>query len=199
MGLDAVEEAHQANGWRDLRHHMVHLNLIHPTDLPRFRQLGVVANFQPSFFGSQGYNIELVLPRVGQDRFTRLFSIRSILDSGAIVAAGSDWPVTPLNVMEAIEIALTRRPPGVTDGPMENPDQRVNLRQIVAGYTIGGAYVNFEDSDSGSIEVGKWADFVVLDRNLFEIPAHEIHKTNVLWTVMEGREVYRAPDWSEGI
>ena len=196
MGLNAIEVTRKVNGWRDTRHHMVHLNMIHPTDVPRFRQFKVVANFQPLFFGPHGYNMDLVMPRIGSERFRYLFSIRSILDNGAIVAAGSDWPVTTLNPIEAIEVAVTRGLKGTKNGPFENPQQRINLENIIAAYTINGAYVNYEEQNSGSIEEGKWADFIVLDKNLFEIPAYKIHKTKVLWTVMEGQEVYRAEDWN---
>jgi predicted amidohydrolase YtcJ len=196
MGLNAVEVTRKLNGWRDTRHHMAHLNMIHPTDLLRFRQFKVVANFQPLFFGPNGYNMNLVMPRIGSERFRYLFSIRSILDNGAIVAAGSDWPVTTLNPIEAIEVAVTRGLQGAKNGPFENPQQRINLESIIAAYTINGAYVNYEEQNSGSIEEGKWADFIVLDKNLFEIPAYKIHKTKVLLTVMEGQEVYRAEDWN---
>jgi predicted amidohydrolase YtcJ len=140
--------------------------------------------------------MDLVMPRIGSERFRYLFSVRSILDNGAIVAAGSDWPVTILNPIEAIEVAVTRGLQGAKNGPFENPQQRINLENIIAAYTINGAYVNYEEQNSGSIEEGKWADFIVLDKNLFEIPAYKIHKTKVLLTMMEGQEVYRAEDWN---
>ncbi|MFC2125995.1 amidohydrolase [Bacteroidota bacterium] len=196
MGLDAVEYAHHTIGVHDSRHHIAHLHMIHPTDVPRFRQLGVVAIFQPFWADTDDYNIKMIKSFVGPERFKRLHSFRSLMDSGAIVAAGSDWPVTSVKPLDAIEVAVTRRILGKKNGPALNFEQSVDLARIIAAYTIAGAYVNFEEKDSGSIEVGKWADFIVLDKNIFDIPSYEIHTTKVLWTVLEGREVFRAENWN---
>jgi predicted amidohydrolase YtcJ len=195
IGLNAVEYTRRTNGYNDLRHNITHLHLTHPSDIPRFHQLGVVANFQPFFPGVYDYHIEIVAPLVGSKRFKYLYPIRSIMDNGAVVAAGSDWPVTTLNPLDAIEVAVTRQAIGEKNSPALNPEQRVDLARIIAAYTIAGAYVNFEEQESGSIEVGKWADFIVLDKNIFEIPVYEIHTAKVLWTVLEGREVFRAENW----
>jgi predicted amidohydrolase YtcJ len=113
--------------------------------------------------------------------------------SGAVVACGSDWSVTSLNPLDAMQVGVTRR--GLEEGPGMAwiPEEAVDLPSMLAGYTINGAYVNFEEKETGSIEPGKAADLVVLDRNLFEIPPHEIHQAKVLLTLLEGKEVYRDP------
>ena len=100
-----------------------------------------------------------------------------------------------VNPLDAIEVAVTRRALGATSGPAWIPEERVDLPRMIAAYTIDGAYVSFEEKDSGSLEPGKWADLIVLDRNLFELPPHEIHTAKVLWTVLEGRTIYRDEAW----
>jgi len=193
IGLDAVEQARLMNGFRGARHHISHLNLIHPKDLERFCKLGVIANFQPFWFKSDVYK-DIVLSFVGPERFQWLFKIRSVMETGAVVVTGSDWNVSSLNPLDAIQIAVTRRHLDDKDDQFF-PEQRLDLASMIACYTIRGAYVNYEEKYSGSIEVEKWADFIVLDRNLFKIPIYEIHKAKVLWTFVEGKEVYRAIDW----
>lgn len=195
MGLDAVEAARRANGPRDARHHMAHIQLFHPDDIPRFRRLGVVANVQPLWAYADEYITELTEPALGPARSRWLYPLGSLMASGAVVAGGSDWSVSSVNPLDAIQVAITRRDPESGDGPTWIPDERVDLPRMIAAYTIAGAYMSFEEKDSGSLEVGKWADFVVLDKNLFEIPAREIHTAKVLWTVLEGKEVHRAEGW----
>jgi predicted amidohydrolase YtcJ len=195
MALDALAQARQANGIKDSRHVITHLHLVHPLDGRRFQQLGVVANFQPVMASANDYNIKLVEPLVGPQRSQRLYPIRSLMDSGAIVTAGSDWPDSSLNPLEGIQVAVTRQAVEAANHSAWVPEQRVDLTRIIAAYTIAGAYQSFTDRESGSLEVGKWADFIVLDRNLFAIPVQEIHRTKVLWTVLEGREVFSAGGW----
>jgi predicted amidohydrolase YtcJ len=155
----------------------------------------VVANFQPVMASANDYNIKLVEPLVGPQRSQRLYPIRSLMDSGAIVTAGSDWPDSSLNPLEGIQVAVTRLSVEAANHSAWVPEQRVDLTRIIAAYTIAGAYQSFTDRESGSLEVGKWADFIVLDQNLFAIPVQEIHRTKVLWTVLEGREVFSAEGW----
>jgi len=195
MALDALAQARQANGIKDSRHIITHLHLVHPQDVRRFQELGVVANLQPVMAFANDYNSKLVEPLVGPQRSQRLYPVRSLMDSGAIVTAGSDWPDSSLNPLEAIQIAVTRQAVEAASHSAWIPDQRVDLTRIIAAYTIAGAYQSFTDRDSGSLEVGKWADFIVLDRNIFAIPVQEIHKAKVLRTVLEGQEVFSAGDW----
>jgi predicted amidohydrolase YtcJ len=191
--LDSLEAARGANGPRDARHHIAHLELIDPADIPRFRRLGVVANFQPFWANGDAYLMELTEPRLGPERSRWLYPIASILEDGAAIAFGSDWDVSSLNPLDGIEVAVTHREPSKGPGPAWRPEERLSLPDAITGYTIRGAYLDFTDLETGSIEVGKAADVIVLDRNLFEIPASQIHEARVLWTLLEGKEVYRAP------
>jgi hypothetical protein len=191
MGLDALEKAREANGPRDARPHIAHIQLFDPADIPRFAQLGVVANFQPLWAYADSYIRDLTEPVLGPARSRWLYPIRSLMDSGAVVVAGSDWSVSSPDPLRAIEVAITRREPGASAGPPWIPEETVGLPRILAAYTIAGAYVNFEEKDSGSLEVGKLADVIMLDQDLFTLPPNRIHDAKVVWTLFEGREVYR--------
>ena len=120
-----------------------------------------------------------------------MHQFKSLIDCGTVVAAGSGWPVISNNALEGIEIPVTRLKLGVIDWSVLNGKERISLEKVIEAYTISGAYANFAYEFCGSIEVGKLADFVVLDKNLFEIPPHEIQTSKVLWTVLEGKEVFR--------
>lgn len=193
MALDAYEHAQKVNGKRDARHHIAHLQLIDPADIPRFKKLGVVANFQPFWIIADSYITELTEPKLGPERSRWLYPMGSVARTGATIACGSDWSVTTMNPLPAIQYALTRPNPG-KDAPWI-PEEIVDLETMIAGYTINGAYVNFQERETGSLEPGKWADLVVLDQNLFAIPPAQIGRTKVLWTLLEGREIYRDPSF----
>jgi predicted amidohydrolase YtcJ len=191
--LDAFESAAARNGIRDSRHQIAHIELFNPRDVPRFRRLGVIANFQPLWAYADPYITKLTLPALGPERSRWLYPIASLVKSGAVVTCGSDWSVSSMNPLEAIQVAVTRRGPDEAPGAAWIPEEVADLPAMLAGYTINGAYVNFEEKETGSIETGKAADLVVLDRNLFEISPNEIHNTKVLLTLLEGKEVYRYP------
>jgi predicted amidohydrolase YtcJ len=199
QGLDAVAAAARANGPRDRRPHIAHIQLFHPDDLPRFRELGVVANMQPLWAFADSYIRELTEPRLGPERSKWLYPFGALHRTGARLAGGSDWSVTSVNPLHAIQVAVTRRAlDAPADAPAWLPDERLDLPTALAAYTSGGAYVTFEEQDSGSIEVGKLADIIVLDQHLLRIPPEQIHRTRVLWTLFEGREVYRDPGFTPG-
>ncbi len=189
--LDAIEAARKANGVRDARHHLAHIELIDPDDIPRFRRLGVIANFQPLWANGDEYLTELTEPKLGPERSRWLYPIGSVLASGAMVAFGSDWSVSSMNPLDGIQVAVTRRQLSGGPGPAWIPEERIGLPDAIAAYTIRAAYLDFTEKESGSIEVGKSADLIVLDRNLFEIPSSRIHEAKVLLTLLEGKEVYR--------
>jgi hypothetical protein len=189
--LDALEFARARNGSRDSRHHVAHLEVFDPPDIARFRRLGVVANFQPSWAWADSYIVELTLPVLGAQRSRFLYPIRSMANTGAVIACGSDWSVSSMNPLDAIQTGVTRRGLAADPGPAWIPEEAVDLPLLLAGYTINGAYLNFEETETGSVEAGKAGDLIVLDRNLFEIPAQEIHRAKVLLTLLEGKEVYR--------
>ncbi len=175
----------------DRRHHVAHLQFPDPADVPRLRSLGVVANVQPYWAQPDPAIEELMTPRVGE-RVQRLYPIGDLKRSGAVLAFGSDWPVSTPDPFRQIEVAVTRRAPGDDDGPVLRRDQRIELPDAIAAFTRGSAYVNHDD-DAGSIEEGKRADLVVLDRNLFDPGAGPIHRTQVLTTIAAGRVVHERP------
>jgi predicted amidohydrolase YtcJ len=190
QSLDAIEAARTANGDRGHRHHISHLEVIQPVDVPRFRTLGVVANFQPLWAFADPYITDLTLPFMGTERAQWIYPIASLERSGAVVAFGSDWSVSSPNPLEQIEVAVTRMGPlGETTTPFL-PAERITLPEAIAAFTINAAYVNRDESDTGSIEVGKLADLAILDRNLFDIPATQISDAKVLATLFEGKVVH---------
>ena len=196
VALESFEYARNLNGPRDSRHHIAHIDLAHPDDFSRFSELEVIANFQPLWAQRDEMVVDLVEPRIGIERTRWVFPIGSILESGGRIAFGSDWTVSSMNPLEGLQVAVTRR--GLTAGPGEAwyEEELVDLETAIAAYTIDVAYLNFQEGQSGSIEVGKLADLIVLDRNLFEIPRHEIHEAKVLLTLLEGDVVYHDASWS---
>jgi predicted amidohydrolase YtcJ len=191
MTLDALEQARRMNGVRDSRHGIAHLELIDPADIPRFRRLGVIANFQPLWANGDEYLTKLTEPALGPARSRWLYPIASVARTGAVVAAGSDWSVSSLNPLDGIEMGITHREPDSPQQKPWHPDERVDLATMIAMYTINAAYANHQERETGSIEVGKAADLVILDRNLFAIPPEQIHYAQVLRTILEGRTVYQ--------
>jgi predicted amidohydrolase YtcJ len=190
--LDALEVARKANGVRDSRHHIAHLELVDPADVPRFRRLGVIANFQPFWANGDEYITKMTEPELGPARSRWIYPIASVEAAGGVTAFGSDWNVSSMNPLDGIEVAITHREPEKGPGPAWLPEERITLPDAIAGYTIRGAYLDFTERETGSIEPGKAADLVVLDRNLFESPPSRIHEAKVLWTLLEGKQVYRA-------
>ncbi|MEX2125267.1 MAG: amidohydrolase family protein [Woeseia sp.] len=190
QALDSVEAAVEQNGNLGHRHHISHLELIDPEDVPRFRTLGVVANFQPYWAYADSYITDLTVPFVGPERSRWLYPIASIHRSGGMIAFGSDWSVSTANPFDEMETAITRMgSAGETDEPFL-PDERIDLPLALAAFTINAAYVNTSENDTGSVEVGKYADLIVLDRNLFDIVPREISETSVLMTMIGGQVVH---------
>ncbi len=190
QSLDAVEAARKANGDLGHRHHISHLQLIDPADIPRFRTLGVVANFQPLWAFNDLYITDLTVPFIGPERSQYLYPINSVYRSGAVVAFGSDWSVSSANPFEEIETAVTRLGAlGDTTVPLL-PSEAIGLPEALAAFTINAAYTNRIDDRTGSIEVGKLADLIVLDRNPFEIPAAELSDVRPLVALLEGKAVH---------
>ena len=191
MALDAFAFARRLNGPRDARPIIAHLQLIDTADVPRFARDRVAASFQPLWAQADEYITRLTEPVLGPERSARLYPIGSVARTGAVIAAGSDWPVSEMNPLEAIQVAVTRRPVAAGPGPAWLPDQLVSLETILAGYTSGGAWAAGEEAVAGTLEIGKLADLIVLDRDLFRLPAPEIHRARVVLTLLEGREVWR--------
>ena len=201
QSLDAVEESIYENGRLGNRHHISHLQLIHPDDFNRFAELDVVANFQPLWAYTGDYLTELAAPFVGDERLKWSYAIKSILDTGAMIAFGSDWSVTSANPFYQIETAITRQSAtnitALENKPVDpaqdvplNIEQSIDLKSAIDAFTINAAFVNKIEQETGSLEVGKYADIVVLDQNLFEISPKDISDTNALLTLFEGNVVH---------
>jgi predicted amidohydrolase YtcJ len=195
--LDAVEAALQTNGPSDGRHHLAHLQVVHPDDIPRFRQLGAVANAQPLWAAHESQMDDLTIPFLGEPRWRWQYPFASLVRSGASLAMGSDWSVSSPDPLEEIHVAVNRQMPADYPHKVENrevflPEERLDLATALAAFTIGSAYVNHLDSTTGSIEPGKFADLAVIDRNLFEHPAEEIASGTVHQTYIEGERVFAA-------
>ncbi len=186
VGLDAIEAAREANGFSGLRHELAHAGYIHPDDVPRFAALDAVADISPILWFPSPV-IDAVISAVGS-RGERYFPVRDLLDSGALVVAGTDWPSimpTP-NPWIGIEALVSRRDPtGRVEGQFW-ADQAVTLEEAIQIYTLNGARALRLDGLTGSVEVGKSADLVVLDRNLFEISIDDVGETQVMMTFFEG-------------
>jgi predicted amidohydrolase YtcJ len=193
MSLDAIEAAQRVNSPGDRRPIIAHLELIDSTDLPRFKTLGIVASFQPLWAFPDPYIRDLTIPVLGPTRSRWLYPIGSMVRTGAVVAAGSDWPVSSMNPLEAIQIALTRRDPADSAGPPWIPEETVDLDTMLRAYTVNGALASFDERTTGTLEVGKAADIIVLDQDLYRIPPAAIGRVKVLLTLMDGKEVYRDP------
>ncbi len=181
------------------RHHIAHIQVVHPEDVPRFQALGVTANAQPLWACLEPQMTELTIPFLGPERTARQYPFADLVRTGATLACGSDWPVSSPNPLWGMHVAVNRRAPAgyagaraAAGGPFL-PEQAVDLATAIAGYTIRAAYVNHLDGDTGSIEVGKLADLVVLDRNPFEHPPSEIAQARALLTLVEGQKVHEAP------
>jgi predicted amidohydrolase YtcJ len=194
MMLDALEQARRLNGPRDARPIIAHLQLIHPDDLPRFARLGVIASFQPLWAWADTYILDLTIPVLDSARSSRLYPMGSMTRAGARLAAGSDWPVSSINPFEAMQVALTRRAPDDTvGGAAWLPEERVELPAMLLAYTATGAWAAGDEAVNGTLEVGKAADLIVLDRDPHGIPVRLLHQTRVLLTLVDGREVWRDP------
>lgn len=191
VALDAIEAARKTNPGSSMMHEISHAELIHPDDIPRFRALNAVAEFSPILW-YPGPLVKVMAEVIGRERANRFWPIRDLLDAGAHTIYGSDWPsvVPDPNPWPGIEAMVTRRDPyGVHEGALW-ANQAVDLQTALRIFTINGAVAGKHADSTGSIEVGKRADFIVLDRNLFDIPAAEISDTRVLATYVAGKPVY---------
>ncbi|BAU87956.1 metal-dependent glycoprotease [Streptomyces laurentii] len=189
--LDAVEAARAANGWRDTRHHLAHLQVVHPDDVPRFARLGAIANIQPLWAAHEPQMDELTIPFLGPERAAWQYPFGTLLRAGATLAAGSDWPVSSPDPLAGLHVAVNRRQPDAEDDRVLLPEQRIDLASAIAAYTAGAAFVNGHD-DAGVLAPGKLADLVVLDRDILTGPPEEIAAARVLRTYVGGELVHAA-------
>lgn len=192
--LDAVQQAIERNGRSDNRHHIAHLQVVHPDDIHRFRGLGVAANMQSLWATLEPQMVDLTLPFLGPKRSAWQYPFGELLRSGAVLAAGSDWSVSTPNPLAAIHTAVNRlAAPGYEEGDYEPflPEQAIDLASSLTAYTAGSAWVNHLDDSTGTIEVGKLADLTVLSRDPFAGPREEIGLTTVEQTFRRRRARFR--------
>lgn len=189
----ASRKANRTKGWGN-RNSITHLQLVDPKDYPRFRKLRVIASMEFQWFQRDSYTVDAVEDYIGPERFKRMYPAKSLIDNGAKLAGGSDWPVDPLFPWYAIERAVTRTADswyGYADGAL-NANQAISLGQALRAYTLGSAFQMKQDKTTGSLEKGKQADLIVLNQNLFNINAGRIADTKVLKTMLAGKVVYEA-------
>jgi len=191
--IDALEAAAEANGGKlKMRHYPDHNGLPTVEQLDRIAELNGLIGFAPYFgFTFPGIH-ESYTQFVGSERLQRLMPLRTALDAGLILGTGTDWASIPQIPFSIIEGMVQRRNPWVPEGEsvINNAGEAITLKEAIHIYTLGGAYALLREDDLGSIETGKYADFIVLDRNLFEVPIDDIDSTEVLTTVFNGRVVY---------
>lgn len=195
LALEGFARAAEANGTRDCRHTIAHIELVSDEDLPRFRELGVLAVLQPQWFYKDAHSDRLLEAHLGPRRAESRFRMRSLLQAGATVACGSDWPVggdvISLAPLDSIQIGATRRAlDAAPDAPAYMPEERASLPELIDGYTLRGAFAGWRERETGSIDAGKLADLTVLDRDICSAPPQEIARAAVLWTIAAGQLVF---------
>lgn len=190
--LDALQDARDANGATDGRHHLAHLQVVAEEDVPRFAELDAVANIQALWATHEDQMDTLTLPFLQDGQEARHYPFGDFVRAGVKLAAGSDWPVSSAAPIDAVHVAVNRAFPGSERPPLAGEAQRIDLATALAAYTSGTAYVNHRDHDTGSIRPGYRADLVVLDPSPFDVPAEEIFRSRVVQTWIDGRRVYAA-------
>ena len=195
LALDAYQNAAAVNHTKDARPRIEHIETISAQDIDRFGKLGVIASMQPLHSYPDEDTLGIWARNIGPERAKRAWVWRSIESKGGAIAFGSDWPVVTLNPWPGVQTALTRQ---TSDGKPEYgfvPQQRLSLEETLRAYTLGAAFAGRREKTEGSIETGKLADLIILDRNLFSIEPTEIGKTEVLLTIAGGKVVYESPNW----
>jgi predicted amidohydrolase YtcJ len=188
--LDVYERVERENGPRDRRFRIEHAQHLAPSDIPRFAALGVIASMQPYHAIDDGRWADRV---IGPERARTTYAFRSLRDAGATLAFGSDWFVAPPTPLEGIYAAVTRR---TLDGAHPEgwvPEQKIGVEDALRAYTAGGARAGFAERETGTLERGKLADFVLIDRDLTRVPPETIRDARVTLTVVGGRVVFEAP------
>jgi predicted amidohydrolase YtcJ len=188
MALDAFDKV-QGGEASPLRNRIEHAQIIALEDIPRFAELGVIASVQPTHATS---DMNMAEDRIGPERVKGGYAWRRLLDSGAVLASGSDFPVELANPWHGLYAAVTRRSrDGLPQGGWY-ADQAISRAEALHSFTLAAAYAAHQEDRLGSLEPGKWADFIIIDRDYFEVPASEIDDIQVLETWVGGRRVFTA-------
>jgi predicted amidohydrolase YtcJ len=185
--LDGYEAAQKANGKRDSRHRVEHIEVINHDDLPRFKGLGVIASMQTSHAPFDANEGDVWLVRTGPQRWGRSFAWRDILNAGACLTLGSDWTVAPFDPMVNMHVAMNREKWSIND-----PDQTLTLEECIIGYTRNAAYGEFKEHEKGQIKEGHLADLVLFTHDLFALPREEIMTAKAALTMVDGKVVFEA-------
>jgi predicted amidohydrolase YtcJ len=198
LALDSYQSMSAANGTKDSRPRIEHIETISEQDIPRFGKLGVIPSMQPLHAYPDADTLKVWLKSAGAEREPRAFAWHSIAQGGGRLAFGSDWPVVTISPWPGVQTALTRQ---TSEGqPVGGfvPEQRITLEQAIEGYTMGVAYAGKREKLEGSIENGKLADMIVVDQDLFAIDPHKIDQTKLMVTIVGGRVVYAAEGFGGG-
>lgn len=185
--LDGYEAVQKINGKRDSRHRVEHIEVIHPNDMLRFEQLGVIASMQPLHAPLTGQDADVWLSRTGEQRWPLSFAWRQLRDAGATLALGSDWTVAPFEPMLGLYAALNRQ-----KWSPEDLDHRLTLEEALIGYTRDAAYAEFQEHQKGQIKEGYLADLVLLSDDIFQVPPEEFPRVKPVLTMVNGKIVYEA-------
>lgn len=189
FGLDLFEEAQKQNGTRDSRHALEHIEVVSPTDIPRFRQLGVIPSVQPSHLALMPR--ESHTTRVTEEKYPYIYNIKTLQDSVDHIAFSTDFPITPLDPMKELYYAITRND---FNGEPWNGKEAVSLADALRGYTLGAAYSTHREQELGTIEPGKFADFAIFESNLFDLTPEQVKEATVSMTIMDGNVIYDRND-----
>jgi predicted amidohydrolase YtcJ len=196
--VDAIENAVTSYGkLGDHRHYIAHLHVVDPTDIKRFRELGISTCFSPVWF-QEDSSTKITDELLGEERAKRQYPIKDFDRAGVLNTFGSDWPVSTISPFDGMEVSITRQNLGGSpdNKPWHNAThQLLTLEEAIHCYTIGAAYVAHLDNEVGTLEVGKRANVIITDQNLFNIPVTQIHKTAVLTTMIDGVVAYSLGDW----
>jgi hypothetical protein len=176
------------NGQRDRRWRIEHAQHLIPGDFERFGKLRVIASVQPYHAIDDGRWAER---KIGEERACHTYAFQSLLESGSVLACGSDWTVAPINPLTGIFAAVTRQTLDGDDPGGWFPEQKISLEEAIKGYTLNAAFTEFAEYLKGSLEEGKLADVVILDQNLFEISPERILDTRVIMTILDGKIIYK--------
>lgn len=193
--LDAYEAARKANGDRDSRHQITHVQLIDPADIGRFASLGVIASIQALWAYPDTYIVDLTQPKIGPERSEWLYPFGALKEAGAMLAGSSDWSVSSMNPLEAIQTGVTRQDIADPAGAVLTPQHRLDVMDMLRAYTVNAAYAAFDEADSGTLTAGKRADVVVLDKDVTKVTPIEIASAKVLLTLIDGESAHE----SEGL